>query len=663
MKKRIVSAIIMLILGTLTYLGSTFYEIHIPETGAAIQNTGGIASLEEDLPSGDNKDKKDKKEDRGDKEEPVGAAVEGGPFKPDPEELNLAYFFPEDSKDTTDMAQSYAGRIFETMAELDGTWMNSIYAHAGDSPSRLAAQMGHSSQALRGRCYDPGDESQDPSDPKTWRINSFKDIRIMVTDGDGRPISVYSNAIDIMSMANVYAYYHGPEDYGLFLEYVKDLWDSSHSYSVSLSDVYDCPGCLGENTAVQAAREGISAAQEGPGTAGQTSEAGTTVIETDGAEKGTDHTEGANAAGTDAARMAEADAAGADAARMAEADAAGTDAARMAEADAAGIDAARMAEADAAGTDAAYMAEADATGADAARMAEADATGADAARMAEADAAGTDAAYIEAKTTAAVATRADALATNSDAGKTRDLCPGHVDLVIQMKIYGIDERNGLFSRDRIGNSMENIGVNGWEGWTEENIQHARNLSKSDWYKKYGFMTSSLAVMNPLSSSEINAYMEAMPKSLSPQRQKIVRFALASVGKVPYYWGGKASYAGYGQNQFGSLVAADSKGRVLKGLDCSGWVSWVYWSATGQRLPYESTSGLASLGKGITKDQLQPGDIILRTGEDAHVIMFLGWTEDGRIRCIHESSYGINNVTVATRDLDWPYYRSLVDDEE
>lgn len=64
---------------------------------------------------------------------------------------------------------------------------------------------------------------------------------------------------------------------------------------------------------------------------------------------------------------------------------------------------------------------------------------------------------------------------------------------------------------------------------------------------------------------------------------------------------------------------------------------------------------------IGRNELQPGDIVIRTGEGAHVIMFLGWTEDGRIRCIHESSAGVNNVTVSVRDANWPYYIRILDE--
>ena len=32
----------------------------------------------------------------------------------------------------------------------------------------------------------------------------------------------------------------------------------------------------------------------------------------------------------------------------------------------------------------------------------------------------------------------------------------------------------------------------------------------------------------------------------------------------------------------------------------------------------------------------------------------------RIRCVHETSGSINNVTVGTRNAGWPYYRRLID---
>ena len=156
-------------------------------------------------------------------------------------------------------------------------------------------------------------------------------------------------------------------------------------------------------------------------------------------------------------------------------------------------------------------------------------------------------------------------------------------------------------------------------------------------------------------------MARLPADLSETRKNVVRFALESVGKVPYYWGGKPSAPNYAKNSFGAITSPDDDGRVLNGLDCSGWINWVYWSATGKRLAYEGTAGLAVLGTRISRAQLKPGDIIVRTGADSHVIMFLEWTEDGQIRCIHESGGSVNNVSVSVRSANWPYYRRLVSD--
>ena len=241
-----------------------------------------------------------------------------------------------------------------------------------------------------------------------------------------------------------------------------------------------------------------------------------------------------------------------------------------------------------------------------------------------------------------------------------DSCPGHVDLVVSLKINGLNEQKNLFTLDSIGNDPANISEGGWPGWNEETMGYVRQLAEQDWFEAYGLSVSTISPGNPLSQAEINAYLGELPADLSETRRNLIEFALGSVGRVPYHWGGKASASGYAGNHFGTLVSPDTQGRIMKGLDCSGWISWVYWSATGNRLPYESTAGLAALGTPISRSQLQPGDIVLRTGTDAHVIMFLGWTPDGQMRCIHESSTAVNNVTVSEKNLNWPCCRKLID---
>ena len=239
-------------------------------------------------------------------------------------------------------------------------------------------------------------------------------------------------------------------------------------------------------------------------------------------------------------------------------------------------------------------------------------------------------------------------------------CPGHIDLYVSITIDGIDDSsNSLFKIDPIGNNPDNFNDE-WKGWTEDKIALAMSLCEQDWFENYGLSISSIKVADSLTSEEINSYLNSLSPDISQTRRDIVEFALNSVGKVPYYWGGKPSGPGYTNNGFYTLISADYRGRILKGLDCSGWINWVYWSVTGHSLAGESTGTLIGCGRRIQRSELQPGDIIIRTGSDAHVVMFLCWAQNGNFIGIHETGGVINNVVVAEMTASWPYYRALAD---
>ncbi|MFR5601491.1 MAG: C40 family peptidase [Lachnospiraceae bacterium] len=265
----------------------------------------------------------------------------------------------------------------------------------------------------------------------------------------------------------------------------------------------------------------------------------------------------------------------------------------------------------------------------------------------------------EAETASETESRADRSETTL---QSRETCPGHADLFITARILGVEEEHGLFQT----NAAEQVPLadGRWNGWISENQNYVSELLKQDWESWYGYVVSypifqsEVSVQDPLTRRQIDQYLALLPGDLEPERYDMIETALGSVGRIPYYWGGKPSYKGYQENAFGSLVTPDQKGRNLRGLDCSGWIQWVYWTSTGQRLPYESTSGLLQCGTSIERADLQPGDIMVRTGANAHVVLFLGWMADGNMLCIHESSAAVNNVTVAAINADWPYYRSL-----
>lgn len=702
MKRTYLSAAVMALLGTGVFLAAEHYQ---PQPAAA-PTEAAPETIEET--AGEDSARLLASPDETEAEEII---------TPSPTELNLIHLFPEGA-DTTDKTKSCAGEAFRILMTQDETWMSGIYDYSDYTPLSLAERLGRTREQVTGR-YNPKDSTHDPQDPSTWTINSFKDIRMQVTDGDGRPISAYSNVIDIMSMANVYTWYQDYQDYDLFLEYAKELWQASHSYTVSMSDIYYCSGCLDEaaeareqeqlEAAARAEEQGYIT-EEGIGTEGSSSqEAASPVILSNhgqketaaetaaSAETATEMETTASSIITAGQSRRETTAAVSESGLDSEQDGVENEDSSQAQgetqsvgdetqaeqeslpaaADGAGqsLEVELAEESTAPGTDGTSLTspaehsvetgienssetiDTEAAGINAAGTESAPGDDRTAVQATAADGTSNDSEALTApETDAQLATESNASGNSS--GHTD--CPGHIDLIIRMKICGLDETNGLYTLDTVGNDESNITEQGWPGWNDETKGYVTQLSSRDWFQEYGLSVSVISMLNPLSLSEVEDYLAKLPENLTAERRSLVEFALSSVGKVPYYWGGKASHPGYEGNQFSSLVSPDTKGRVLKGLDCSGWISWVYWSVTGNRLPYESTSGLAICGTRISRQQLQPGDIIVRTGDDAHVIMFLGWTEDGRILCVHESSAGVNNVTVAVRDANWPYYRKLLD---
>lgn len=238
-------------------------------------------------------------------------------------------------------------------------------------------------------------------------------------------------------------------------------------------------------------------------------------------------------------------------------------------------------------------------------------------------------------------------------------CPGHIDLNLYVTVLTLDASRGLVSIDKnYGNKGLNYTKN-WHGWDAFMINNARNLSYRDWDDEYGISISYIDFVKPLTQEEINYYLSRLDPETTKNRKMVVETALRSVGRIPYYYGGKTSRFGYETNNFGTKVPADYKGRCLKGLDCSGWVNWVYGTAFNKYIiKSEGTAKLATEGMKITRKDLMPGDIIVRPGIDSHVMMFLEWAPDGKMTVIHENG-SVNNVSIGTFDAYYPYYRRII----
>ncbi len=162
----------------------------------------------------------------------------------------------------------------------------------------------------------------------------------------------------------------------------------------------------------------------------------------------------------------------------------------------------------------------------------------------------------------------------------------------------------------------------------------------------------------LSKEQMDELIKNMPEDTSEIRKKIVMQAADAVGKIPYYWGGSAKCAGYDGNDFGVTVVPDSKGRNKKGLDCSHFVDWVYWTVMNNNLGNTNTSGQIKMCKKIAKQDLKAGDLaflINKSGKTTHVGIYAGKNAKGEAVWIHENSND-SNVAMNTVSYWSGYYR-------
>ncbi len=113
------------------------------------------------------------------------------------------------------------------------------------------------------------------------------------------------------------------------------------------------------------------------------------------------------------------------------------------------------------------------------------------------------------------------------------------------------------------------------GEEQEEYKLPENVKKeaSQWVSKGGF-----------TKEQIDDYINNKIPNATPAQKEVVRWAMMAVDNIPYWYGGHADAKGFEGNNFGAPHSADAKGRTAKGLDCSGFVHWVYWTATGKSTP-------------------------------------------------------------------------------
>ncbi len=141
------------------------------------------------------------------------------------------------------------------------------------------------------------------------------------------------------------------------------------------------------------------------------------------------------------------------------------------------------------------------------------------------------------------------------------------------------------------------------------------------------------------------------------RKVLIETAMELIGRVPYQWGGKSEKKGYDTSWY--TYTEDGK---QKGLDCSGYVQWVYRTAgysneTWQKIG--STAAIIQNATPIDSSELKVGDLgILNMGESTnHTGLYVGngyW--------IHCNS-GDDTVNVTKATFSYYYRVDTVETEE
>ena len=168
--------------------------------------------------------------------------------------------------------------------------------------------------------------------------------------------------------------------------------------------------------------------------------------------------------------------------------------------------------------------------------------------------------------------------------------------------------------------------------------------------------------------DLEALRAAMPVNQSSIRTELALSAYSLVGQVGYFWGGKSTVLGWdplwGTVMQVTIDGSQSTGTFRSyGLDCSGFVGWVYVNA------FQDPSILGSLGS-VTSEQwansdpvdwsdAMVGDLVLRripsATEQNHVGIIVDRDANGNVKIAHCSS-GSNNVIVEEGQAGFPYVR-------
>jgi len=534
---------------------------------------------------------------------------------------------------------SVGGRIYQELMERESADLAKIYDSTGDTPEHTAKLLGLKRSAILGR-YNPQASGQSPDQKNSWAIPYFKNIHYRYYNGDGKEIQDSSNVKDILAMASVYTYQHNYLDEERFRAIVNELYTKSHSYSLSIGPVYYDQGCIHKDAKEEMlAEEAANTAAPVGGETKASEESRAESASEKSSETVTDSKANQNTNATKENKQAQES-------KQAQETKSNQE----------------NSQRSSAGEGGESSSESKALTEQAEKSSENRENSAS--QNAELSASNLPKESKVPKETTETKAEQKANSIQEQKKLPKNYCPGHVDLTIKITVIGFDDENGLrnIQLDSMKDLEEQDQKPGsrWHGWDDYTIAAVKRLKEQDWFKDYGLSISSVEKKSPLTEEEISAYMKDLPEDLSEERKALIHFALSSVGKVPYFYGGKAGVKGLEGNHFGATISSsDYKGRNRKGLDCSGFVQWAYWSSVDRSLDFaSSTQELIGKGQKIKRSELKAGDLIIQPSGESHVVVFIKWTKEGKMLAVHENGTA-GNISVDEVQANYPYYRSIL----
>ena len=211
-----------------------------------------------------------------------------------------------------------------------------------------------------------------------------------------------------------------------------------------------------------------------------------------------------------------------------------------------------------------------------------------------------------------------------------------------------------------------------DGWTERNLYITITAKTAEEMKTaYHFNRNQIAALDELLeqrdllreliedaysvSGDTAALIRSLPEDLSPEREAVVRAACSLVGKVNYFWGGKSLVIGW-DARWGELRQVTAAGSSTTGtyrpygLDCSGFVDWVFYNQSGGSYVIGHGGGATmqhSYCTDISWADAQPGDLVFYP-DNSHVGIVGGRDANGELLIIHCAS-GYNNVVITGKE--------------